>query len=375
MACVGQGESTTGREQRRFGRRLVPAVMASALLLTGVAAAGRPGPGLSRTQAGAPMGEVQPVQRPPGTLEVSATPMPTPRLAPVPTPPAVAPTPTAAPTATASPTLTPTPAPRPDLGPLLRELAADLDPDRVGVVSITVIHDGTTSSVGGDESVVSASAAKLYWAVAAAGRADDVSRLEADAAAVFGWSDNEAAGRMIDVVGGVDAVNAYTAGLGLEETSLSAWAYGGSRFASDRADRGNENRTSTGDLARFLDLFASGSLLDLERQPAVETWLRLTPDELASSHGLDALLVDRLPAGVAADSMHKAGWLPAGCCSVIEHVLVAGGVVPLPDGGWFSISVAAQDSPDFDATLDWIPQVACEVYLALGGAEPCRPQT
>ena len=371
MACVVRGEESGRRRRRLVAGRILPATLASALLLTGIAAAGRPGPHASRTQAVAPVGEPQPVIETPSPVATLAAPTP----AAVPTAPPRPPTPTPTATATPAPSPTPSPTPRPDLTALLRTKVADLDPDGVSVVSITVVHEALASSVRGEDPIVSASAAKLYWAVAAATQADDLSRLAADASAVFGWSDNAAAGRLIDVAGGVDAVNAYTAELGLGETSLSAWAYGGSRFASDRADRGNENLTSTSDLARFLDLFAAGALLEPEQQAVVEDWMRATPDDLASSPGLDGLLVDLLPADVAARTMHKAGWLPAGCCSAIDHVLVAGGIVPLPDGSSFSIAIAAQDSPDFDSAIAWIPEVVCEVYTALGGVERCRPQS
>ena len=72
--------------------------------------------------------------------------------------------------------------------------------------------------------------------------------------------------------------------------------------------------------------------------------------------------------------MHKAGWLPPGCCAAIEHVVVVGGVVPLPDGTSFSIAVAAQDAPTFDAALDWVPVAVCEVYAVLGEDLDCARQ-
>ena len=368
MAVVTQGEATSRGHGRRFGRRVLPATLATGLVLTGIAAAGRTAPDtVARTEALAPADTA-----PTGTVAPWAA-LPAPTSTPAPTATPGVPTPTPAPTATATPapTATPTPTPVPELGPVLEALVADLDPNRTGTVSITVIHDGDVDSIRGDEATVSASAAKLYWTVAAAARTDDIAALADEAAAVFGRSDNEAAGRLIDAAGGVDAVNAYTAALGMGDTSLSAWAYGANRLATDRADRGNENRTSTDDLATFLDLFAGGSLLGPDDQETVEAWMRLTPDDLASSAGLDGLLADQLPASVAAQTMHKAGWLPPGCCSVIDHVLVVGGVVPLPDGGSFSIAVAAENAPNFAAAVDWIPTVVCEVYRVLGEPVAC----
>ncbi|MEM7285262.1 MAG: serine hydrolase [Actinomycetota bacterium] len=365
---MGTGEPTDEREDRRLRRRLLPAVLASGLLLTGIAAAGRPAP----DQAGGV--DIEPAREADAAAPSPRLAVPQPTRAPTPTPTA-SPTPesAASPTPTPTPTVTPTPTPDPDLTPLLEALVARVDAGDDGVVSVTVVHDSVTSVLGGDDPVVSASAAKLYWAVAAADRAEDPTRLSATAAAVFGWSDNDAAGRLIDAVGGVDAVNAYTSELGLDATSLSAWSYGAGRFASDRSERGTLNTTSTADLAAFLDAFASGELLDPTTRAVVEDWMRQAPDDLASSAGLDGILTDALPASVAADSMHKAGWLPPGCCRSIDHVLVAAGIVPLSDGGWFSIAVAVQDTEDFDAAVAWIPQVVCEVWADIEGGA-CPPQ-
>ena len=371
MAAVASGSASTDGATGRYRRRIVPATLASALLLTGIAAAGRPGAETGRTQTAAVVQEASPERPTPWSTLATPTPTPTPEPAPTTVPPTA--TATASPTPTAAPT--PTPTPMADLGALSAGLARQVDPDGDGTVAITIVHDGVTTSTRGKESVVSASAAKLYWAVAAADRTDDPTSLDRVADAVFGWSDNDQAGRLIDAAGGVDAINEYTGALGLERTSLSAWSYGDGRFASDRAERGNENLTSTDDLAGFLDAFASGQLLDPDEQAIVEAWMRVTPDDLASSPGIDGLLADALPADVAADAMHKAGWLPPGCCSVIDHVLVVGGVVPLPDGGWFTIAIAAQDTPDFAAAQAWIPVAVCEVYAALAGDVACDAQS
>ncbi len=252
-----------------------------------------------------------------------------------------------------------------ELERLLTELVSDLDPEGTGTVAISVAWADQTVSVNGDRAVDSASSAKLYWAAAALAAAPDPEALEADGLAAFEVSDNDAAGRLIDAAGGVDAVNAFTAFVGLEATSLSAWSYGIDRQASDRADRGLDNITSTDELVRFATALSAGDLLDDDRRQVLLRWMTSTPDDLASSNGLDGVLTDRLPAPVAAATAHKAGWLRPGCCTRIRHVVVAVGIVPRRDGEHLRVAVAAQDSPDFDRAVGWLSEAVCRVWVAV----------
>ncbi|MGI9621791.1 MAG: serine hydrolase, partial [Acidimicrobiales bacterium] len=241
------------------------------------------------------------------------------------------------------------------------------DPDASLSISLSV--GPYVIDVNGDQPFSSASAAKLYWTVAAVGVAG-AEPVEDLAAAVFMSSDNSAAGRLIDVAG-VDEINRFTERLGMESTYLSVWAFDRGRFASDRAERGSSNTTSANDLTLFLDKLRYVELLGPETTARVLAWMMLTPDNVGGPTGYGGALADRLPSHVAARTMHKAGWLPPNCCSDPEQVIIAGGIVPLPDGATFSIAVAAAGGSDYAAQVEWVGQVTCSVYSTIVDERSC----
>lgn len=260
-----------------------------------------------------------------------------------------------------------------DLELLLTELVDEIQDQSPGAVaSISVSADGIGAGVAADTSFVAASVAKVYWVVAAV-NAVGPGPVAAHAEAVFGQSDNDAAGLMIDVVG-VDVINGYTGALGLEQTYLSAWAYGKGRYATDRTIRGTNNTTSTGDLVSFLDQLVAGDLLSVEAADTVLGWMTWAPDQRSDADPYGAAVVDALPASNAALSSHKAGWLPPGCCTLIGNVLTGAGIIPLGDGSTFAIALAASNGADYDAQVDWAGRATCRVWALLSGADEssCR---
>jgi beta-lactamase class A len=255
-----------------------------------------------------------------------------------------------------------------ELEVLLQELVAEIEGQSAGVVaSISVSSAELQAGVAADTSFVAASVAKLFWTVAAVD-AVGPGLVSAHVEAVFGWSDNEAAGLMIDLVG-VDAINAYTTDLGLDRTYLSSWDYGKDRYANDRSARGGNNTTSTGDLVSFLDQLAAGQLLSAEATGTVLGWMTAAPDRLSATHPYGAALVDALPAVPAAFASHKAGWLPPGCCTLIGNVLTAAGLIPLGDGSMFTIAIALADGVGYDAQVQWAGEATCRVWALLSEAD------
>lgn len=238
-----------------------------------------------------------------------------------------------------------------------------------GELSISLSVGPYSLSVGSDLAFESASSAKLIWTVAAVDEAGTDS-LEHLAGPVFEYSDNGAAGRMIDVVG-IDDVNAYTDDLGMDSTYLAAWLFGGGRFASDRSVRGESNTTSTRDLVLFLEQLSDGELLSQTETARVLEWMTLAPDDLGGATGYGGALANLLPPAVAAATMHKAGWLPPDCCSSPVDVIIAAGIVPLPDDSTFSVAVAASGGSAYDAQVAWVGQVTCALYSALVGVPSC----
>ncbi len=252
-----------------------------------------------------------------------------------------------------------------DLESLVYQRTIELGRASPGVtVSVTVSHAGQVVSVADTVPFDPASSAKLYWlaaAVAGAG-ADAVAPF---AEAIFASSDNQAASQVIDLVG-VDAINDFTASAGMDGTYLSLWIDGGIRRAgAEAAEREFRNTSTTADAVVFLDRLAGHELIDLADSAQVMAWMTFAPDRLDDPTDWGAVLTDRLPPDVAALTMHKAGWLPPGCCVALDSSLSAVGLVPLPDGSRFAIAVATVDGDDFEGQASWISQLTADVYTLL----------
>ena len=314
----------------------------------------------------------------------SPDPVPTPSPDPVPAPSPTPPTSTTG-TTTAAPTAAPTddsPAVEPDPGEeteppaglapevearlveLLAELAGiatEWNPS--GRASLAVASaDGTLYGVNENRRHVSASAVKPLWAAAAI----DLAGLEAVgplAAQALVASDNFAAGEIIDLIG-IDTVNTWsTAVAGLADTHLAAWHFGVDRRSQSVIDGGSRgNLTTVADLALFYARLHRNELLDPAEVAALEGWLRETPRT-----SVDGALLARLPAEVAGEAVHKAGWLPPYCCPVDVRLVIDAGIVPLPGGGWFSIAAVNDRGEAYNLSVRWVALAACRVYVLLAG--------
>ncbi|MCY4257002.1 MAG: polysaccharide deacetylase family protein [bacterium] len=232
-------------------------------------------------------------------------------------------------------------------------------------VSIAVeLPDGSTHGFVPQESHFSASSAKPYWAAAALANAE-IAAIQPFGAEAIVASNNFAAGQLIDLAGGVDAVNNWTTNVArLRETRLEAWRFGDENRVASNFDPENPlgNRTSTSDLARFYARLIRGQLLDSPRTAVLRQWLRGTSRSLAAPNELGGVLLDRLPQQVAAASLHKGGWLPPGCCAGEYRHIVDAGVVVLPGGGWFSLAVLSTQGEYFDQSVRWVSLAACRIY-------------
>ena len=125
--------------------------------------------------------------------------------------------------------------------------------------------------------------------------------MEPYAHSALALSDNTAAGQLIDLAGGIAAVNTWAGAAGLGGTRLAHW-YG---RASPTAPR--QNLTTARDLACFYYQLRQGGLLGPPETSALTAWLSETPRRLS---GYDGALTDRLPQAVADGAIHKTGWLP-----------------------------------------------------------------
>ena len=239
----------------------------------------------------------------------------------------------------------------------LTELAQQWD-GSARVVLAVVLPDGSTHGVNARQAVRSASGVKPIWAAAAVS-ARGIDAVEPYAHRALALSDNNAADRLVDLAGGIDAVNSWAAGTAkLEGTRLSHW---GGRLASTGL---RPNLTTAHDLALFYARLHRGELLGPEETAVLRAWLLETPRRLS---GADGALTDRLPQPVANGVIHKTGWLPPGCCSIDESVLIDAGLVTLPGGGWFAIALAfSSTTGDYSKSVKWVGLAACRIYAVIG---------
>ena len=235
------------------------------------------------------------------------------------------------------------------------------------IATIAVSVDGHPFRTGPEGNLTGASEAKIFWVLAAV----DAVGLEPVAPwadQIFGDSDNHAAGRVIDLIG-IDAVNEWTRANGMDNTYLESWNWGRDRRASDRFTVGHTNRTSSDDAARILSALANGELFDEPTTSTILDWMKMGPDTKRHGEDWGATFANGLPAEVAVNASHKAGWLPPNCCAVpTNHIRVAG-VIPLPDGTPVVIAISAQGGSPYKSQADWVSAVVADVYAHLTGAD------
>ena len=320
-----------------------------------------------------------------GEASPTLAPTPVPTAVPTQTSPTPAPTPSptieAAVPATPDPTVEPTPAPDRSAQEFLdslagefhfelaeefeflAEISAEWNPD--GQISIAVVlPDETLHGYEATESRISASAVKPMWAAAALEAAGlEAVRSQAHSALIL--SDNLAGGRLIDLAGGVDAVNAWTRNVArLSDTRLEAWRFQDPNRVASSFNPENPlgNRTTMADLALFFARLYKGDLLDPDENAALQQWLLDTSHSLNSPRDLDGVLLDRLPLGVAESSLHKAGWLRPNCCPAEYRQMIDAGIIVLPDDSWYALAILSSRGEFYDLTNQWVALAACRIY-------------
>lgn len=245
----------------------------------------------------------------------------------------------------------------------LAEVSAEWNPE--GQISIAVVlPDETLHGYEATESRISASAVKPLWAAAALDAAGvEAARSNAYSALIL--SDNLAGGRLIDLAGGVDAVNAWTRNVAqLSDTRLEAWRFQDPNRVASSFNPENPlgNRTTMADLALFFARLYKGELLDPDENAALQQWLLDTSHTLNSPRDLDGVLLDRLPPQVAESSLHKAGWLRPNCCPAEYRQMIDSGVIVLPDGSWFALAIMSARGEFYDLTNQWVALASCRIY-------------
>ncbi len=294
-----------------------------------------------------------------------------------------APLPSATPEAVATVLATPEPTPTPDRSAqefldslagefhfvlaeefeYLAEISEEWNPD--GQISIAVVlPDETLHGYLAKESRISASAVKPLWAAAAL-EAAGLEAVRSQAYSALILSDNLAGGWLIDLAGGVDAVNAWTRNVAqLSDTRLEAWRFQDPNRVASNFNPENPlgNRTTMADLALFFARLYKGELLDTDESAALQQWLLDTSHTLNSPRDLDGVLLDRLPPQVAESSLHKAGWLRPNCCPAEYRQMIDAGIVVLPDDSWYAVAILSARGEFYDLTNQWVALAACRIY-------------
>jgi len=265
----------------------------------------------------------------------------------------------------------------------LGAMAPSFDSYSEAVLAITVtrLDTGETASFRGNERFGPASAVKAVWVLAAIEHAgiDAVAAIEYD---TIYRSDDVAAGTAIDLAGGLDAINAFIRGLGMNDTDFYEWNYPREHVRRSSTYPGparGRNLTTTDDMVTFWRLVADGLVLDPSSRATFVEW---TTGPKASA---DAnRIVARLPADVAASAAYKSGWLPIGrewqlpdtedgpgeiIILTGRGVSVGAGVITVPGGPAYAIAIAAYDGRSWGGMTSWVEYGSCVIYSVIA-AEP-----
>src|SRR5205085_1711773 len=125
---------------------------------------------------------------------------------------------------------------------------------------------------------------------------------------IFEVSDNAAAGEAIDLAGGIDAVNVfYKTKAGMVDSAMAQWS--GRVSTNSPRKMGSDNYFTAKDAVEFLARLEKGTLLSAANTSQLRTWLTWSPRT-----GFGGWLGTKLPPSARTSMMHKAGWLPPGCC-------------------------------------------------------------
>ena len=246
---------------------------------------------------------------------------------------------------------------------------------RVSISVQAVARGSTPVAVAPRLPFLAGSASKVYWAAAAAA-ARGPGAVEPEATLIFEWSDNDAAGRIVDLAD-PNAINLFLAGpAGADDTAFYFWGFGGDGRGSALypGPFGGNNPTTTADAVRFMVRLDRGDLLTPRATGFMRDWLTRSPRNTSHPSTYGGLFGDRLPPEVQADVLHKGGWLPGkrdqrGCCAAFDDLFLDMGIIETPAGARWAVSVAISGGGDLAHNADVIRHSVCEVYRTVAEDE------
>jgi hypothetical protein len=276
-----------------------------------------------------------------------------------------------APAAAEAPEAAPTPLQR--VVARLGEEARSFDPAAIVGISVVRLDTGEEASYQGDRWLKAASGLKQTW-MAAAIRAAGVDAVEPLAPGVFQQSSNDAGGRAIALGGGLDAINSFTRGLGMNETLVVEWTFGGDwRSKEYPGPHPALNFTSADDLVAFWRLMYDGWILSRADTATFLEWGRL--ERLS---GYSSGLLSRLPENLRQTVSFKMGWLPPGRTEEDEATgeiievdaldsIIGSGIVEIPDGPTYAVAVGAFGGDNWPGKVAFVSYAACRIHETISG--------
>ncbi len=255
----------------------------------------------------------------------------------------------------------------------LGEESGSFDPAGIIGISVVRLDTGEEATFQGDRWLKAASGLKQTWLAAAVRRAgiDAVAPL---AGQVFGQSSNEAGGRAIALGGGLDEINSFTSGLGMNGTLVVEWTFGGEWQAAEYpGPHPSLNFTTTDDLAAFWRLVYDGWVLRREDTATFLEWGRME-----RLQGYSSGLLTRLPEEVRGSVSYKMGWLPPGRTEEDEDTgeivevdaldtLIASGVVEVPGGPTYVVAIGSFGGTSWPGKVAFVSYAACRIHQTISG--------
>jgi hypothetical protein len=278
-----------------------------------------------------------------------------------------------APAAAEAPGAAPTPLQR--VVTRLGEEARSFDPAAIVGISVVRLDTGEEASFLGDRWLKAASGLKQTW-MAAAVRSAGIDAVAPLAAGVFQQSSNDAGGEAIALGGGLDAINSFTRGLGMNQTLVVEWTFGGDWRAKEYpGPHPSLNFTSADDLVAFWRLMYDGWILSRADTATFLEWGRL--ERLS---GYSSGLLTRLPEDLAESVSYKMGWLPPGRTEEDEDTgevtevdaldsMIGSGVVEIPGGPTYALAVGAFGGDDWPGKVAFVSYVACRIHETISGED------
>ncbi|HEY8074438.1 MAG TPA: serine hydrolase [Labilithrix sp.] len=269
-----------------------------------------------------------------------------------------------------SPPSAPPPAPKVLAAPVAM-LAAEVAARSPGTDAALAVLDLTSGEyASSNETVthVSASSPKAIW-VAAALDHSGIDAVTPYAGPIFENSDNVAAGSAIDLAGGIDAVNDFYVRAGMTDSAMTQW---NGRVATNSPKKmGDDNYFTAKDVIAFLSALDHGTLIAAPLTSQLETWMTWSPRT-----GYGGWLGTLLPPAAQTSMMHKAGWLPPGCCGddATYNTLNEIGIVQVPMGHRYAVAILARRGSDWSGKqAPWVERASCVIYRAVSGdaSLPC----